>query len=290
MSVVKVRQVDAELGHEKYFTGRRVYEVDTDDLIDDESTALTASDGTDSIPGKGDEWTADHPAVVVRRTARRLNREQFTFEVTVEYSSEPARVGSASQADNPLNRGNSYEYGDEMVTEPYFEDETTPTPKRVVNTNGKPFASDPTRERVVGTITITRNVADFDDENVRNWRNKINDDNVTIRGIQYAADRLRVLSWTGSGPMEENGVTYWTERIRLGIKMDGNGWTDEFTCFDHEQLINGELKDIKNADGDPVTKPYPLAENGSAAATPETKAHVLEFRPYRKASFSGWNL
>lgn len=190
-------------------TGTRVYAVRFDDLTFTQSDIFTADDGTTAIPGTGDDWDGSSPASVVGRSYDSTD-DQLQVTVTIEYSSSSDKQREAIE--NPLSRPTVYGYGENGVSEPYFRDvDDLP----VVNSAGYEFADMPVRDRSIGTITATRNVASFDDAVAESYRDRINTSSVTINGVTYAARTLRIAGWSATGPHEENGTEFWTETIAI---------------------------------------------------------------------------
>lgn len=259
--------------------GERTYRVRFagDGSVHSAKDAESASDGSNTIPTIGAAWSSGDPAKVKGRNATKGEQDQHTYEVTVSYSSES---GSVETIENPLARPTDYSYEDESVTEPYFRD-TDDAP--VVNSAGDDFQDLPERERVVGNITITRNVATFNDATAQGYRDKINNADKTINGVTYLARVLRIRSWTATGPHEENDVTFWTETIKIGKRVDT--WDDFFEDRGLNELEGGQPKPITDADGQAIQLPYPLDGSGAKKANATDAPAIITRKPYAAVTF-----
>lgn len=276
MAVIEVTIIREEYAQDgNKYNGVRVYQVKTNDINDDVVDALYANDGTTAVDDVGDTWGSTK-AKSKRATA--FSEDLLTYEVTVEYSSETDPADSFPE--NPLSMPNQYAYSGENVTEPYFRDVDGDP---VVNSAGDDYAELPQRERNPRTITITRNVATFDDSVAQPYIERINSSSVSINGVSYNARKCRITNYDATGPHEQNGVEYWTETIV--IKCRAEGWDDKLEDRGLNELDSGKVKPILDTKHEPVVSPYPLNGAGvkkpNATDTPAQRTH----KPYTAGAF-----
>ena len=280
MAIVEVKlKTESKDLADGVWTGVRIFSVETDSLDDTVDDVKDADDGTTAIPDIGDAW-AGGSSLKARGYAIRHDYDEHPlfYEVTVNYSSKD---DGSSTIENPLSRPTQYSYEDSQAQEPYFRD-TDDNP--VVNSAGDDFTDLPARDSAEGVIVITRNVASFNDLTAEGYRNKINSANKTINSVTYATGTLRIVGWSASGPNEENGVTFWTETIRIAKRAAG--WDHVFEDRGLNQLDDDDKRiPILDANNVQVTVPYPLNGSGAAQATPATAPAVITFKPYEATSF-----
>ena len=279
MSFIEVQVKSEELKTAKGIrTGTRVYDVTSDDVDDDVHGAETADDGTTAIPSIGDAWdgTLTTCLVIGRSVKHGGDDDPLYYEVTIEYSSEQ----TGQEIENPLSRPTQYSYDDNIVQEPYFRD-TDDLP--VTNSAGDDFAALPSRGASEGVIVVTRNVSSFNDLTAESYRNTINSANKTINGVTYTARTLLIAGWSATGPHLENGVTFWTETIRIAKRAAT--WDDKFEDRGLNELSSGKPKPILDAKNQPITAPYPLNGSGAKRVNVTDAPAVITRKPYAAGSF-----
>jgi len=126
-------------------------------------------------------------------------------------------------------------YQDEVGTEAYFTDYSTPDPKRVTNSAGDPFETFQERETGDTILTIVVNEATFSPIVTDQYKFTTNQQIVTIDGTSYAPGTLRLTLPTaqkvteqveGTGGTSESftyyKVTYTVPRRGLGRQGTGH--------------------------------------------------------------------
>ena len=158
MAVESVQLVSDSYGvADGTWTGRRTYTVRFETLSFDTADTLTADDGTTTVPSIGDAWAAGKSAKATSKEASSTG-DQLEVQVTVGYSSKAE--DQQQTIENPLARPTQYSYEDGEEAEPYFRD-TDDLP--VVNSAGDDFQDLPQRAVSRGYVTVTRNVASYND-------------------------------------------------------------------------------------------------------------------------------
>lgn len=280
MSFTRVEIIGESFTQEKDVrTGKRIWRCSAADTTESCESAMTASDGTTSVASIGDYWSGTTLAKCKSKSAERVNGDsQDQFDVTCDFTT----ASDAQTIENPLARPVKFDYGGSGTLEPYFRDAAGDP---VVTSAGNPFEQMPQRFQYDGTITITRNVAAYNDATAESYRNKVNSDTVTLNGTAYTAKQLLLVNWTASGPNVENDITFWTETIEIAKRIAG--WDQVYEDRDTQELDGaGGLKPILDATHQPVAAPWSLDGSGAAKASPTDAPATLTFVPYAAVAFA----
>jgi hypothetical protein len=274
MSVVKVTLIDENSEtSEGVLTGTRIYQVEVDDITDDSETARSAA----AIPDEGDAWKSGSAMTARKVAAKRVkNDSQFTYQVTVNYSSGSA---ATAEATNPIDRPADIEWSGLSERETYFEDTEG---NLAVNTAGDAFDRLPDRDVAKGlTVRVTRNLSSNLTSSLKNLHKVLTSGSVTIDGITLGAGTARVEDYSVSGPITENGVTYRRTSVTISGKPN---WED---LFESRGRRKGDGTDIVDLHGERVSEPWPLNASGEPLATSADAPAIVTLVPYESAGFSG---
>ena len=194
---------------------------------------------------------------------------------------------SISVAASPLDEPTAYEYDPEIFEEAYYIDKTPTTAKLARHTNNVPFSTLPTRQASIRNIKITKNVdatntmATYD-----GWQDTVNQSSVTIEGLSHAARTLLVSKVGLSKSQTQNGVAFKVLSVELKYKKAT--WDQKFESLGVQELVSGSLRPITNADGQPISEPWPLQSSGAKAASQSDAGYEIVLKPYdQNASFTG---
>lgn len=236
---------------------------------------------------------------------------QTTFEASIApYENEPLmRVVrfsfSSSQTQdeederNPLDRRIKIDWS--SVTYQRFV-KTDRNGDPILNSANDPFIDLPGVDDTRWAINIEQNVSTVPVW-VLTYANKLNSSSVTIDGVTFPAETLKVQSLTISDVQFENKTSFRT--IRLQIQYRENGWPLEVTDAGLHEIIavtggfwhrpikipfldeNGSVLDYDNPRLRAVTRPWPLDSAGAAIQQPgNTNIGILEKDIYETADFT----
>lgn len=267
-------------------TAVRVF-VCVSDSPTDSVAAETADDGTTAIP----ETAAVHPADPTRRVKSvqvQADEEapRTVFTVRVNYSS---KVEEQKKEEDPTDRPDEITWDFEDKAQPYFKDETTPTPKNVVNSAGEPFEEFLERDAGSLTATVRRNVAPgyYDPATAIAYKDVVNQGGFRLDGKQIADGQAKLKAYTAGATKTENGFTYREVQWVLQFR---ESWDDkiEDRGFNEKDPDNpGHVKAIvTNIPPTKPDKPWPLDGSGAAKLFSDDAPEVLTFKPYKKKSFA----
>jgi hypothetical protein len=273
---VELAERECSMNAAGVLTARERYIVECDDEEDTCETARTAS----GVPQRG-EYFLSTDALFASSRAKDAG-DLRTFHVDVEYTSKPGR--EATEPANPLERPAKFSYGGSATEEDFFKD-FSEEPKHVVNSAGEPFEPSPRRLVFAGTITVTRNVANFDDDDRDTYRCTMNNSAITINGVEYLGKTLLCVSISASGPNVENGITFWEEVIE--IHKNPETWDLKALDYGYSEKSGTGLVKITDKANQPVSKPWPL--NGSGLKQPNATDAPAEINyvRYKAEDWSG---
>jgi hypothetical protein len=280
-------------------TATRVYVVEVQ-AGDNSETARLAP----GLPSYGDSFPGASAMKVKSIQAASHQDDLTTYLVTVEYSESSGGTSTQASGTNPLEAPPTYSYGGSAVTEPVFFD-TSPQPgdwdeeaqgewqgKPIVNSADELFDEQPQRERVLGTLTITRNETDYNDLGAEAYKGTVSAAPVTIRGITYVPGTLRMGNITADGPHEatyttEAGsvvtVSYW--RVTYELQKNIRGWKLSLEDRGRHELVENSTtpgtfaqRKIVLPDGTLPIHPYPLDGEGHAKEQAHEPPAILQFQ------------
>ena len=267
------------------FRGTRRYRVEFDADEFSIGPAITANDGTESIPSVGDSWSAGSALEVVGYSADNRGDPRGAT-VDVSYSSDQDEQDSATEDPTTVAARITARGADQTV--PYFRDESG-TPKLVTNSAGQAFNELPERIRPEGVeFQIVRRVSTKRTSTLWSLYWSLNNASVTIDGDTLAAGEaaLSDFGYSEKKTVEKNDgttVTFFEETIKIIARPS---WDDVFEDRGLDELDAGELVQILDKDGNPVTKPYPLDGSGAAKANPTDEPAQITFKPYAQKSWA----
>lgn len=255
----------------------------------------------EGIPTDLQPYSTGSPFLAQSWDCQAVPNTALHFDVTVEFYTLDPLSHAAQKTTEPVQRFPDISYGASEGTEPYFIDKSA-TPKPVVNSAGEPFEQYLQRDTGARTITYTRNEASFDPNAMDAYKNTTNDAAVTIDGVEYPTDTLKLAIVTAQKVSEtwrNEGVdtvaTYY--KVTYPLKHRAEGWHDHpldvgYQCAADIDGTTGKisaLTPIVNAAGVPVSKPWPLDGEGAAASL--TAAPIeLDFVPYAPADWTDLHL
>lgn len=213
------------------------------------------------------------------------DRNPLWFQVTATHKQPP---GGAVASGNPLDRPSILSSSYEEWTETYFIDETTPEPKRVVNSMDEQFETLPERKRGAMVLQITKNFANFPANDYDTKKFTTNSVAVTLRGTTYPIDSLLFLPPTAQETYETVGLTdynYFATTFRLAVDaVTLHKHNIEDRGFVQRESLSTSVEPILDEMGFPVKEPWPL--NGAGQAKDRDEApEVLIFLPYASMSW-----
>lgn len=251
-------------------------------------TAVTSDATTDSLvvlayptcPRTWDPYTAADGSADLGAWCYEVHAEvdpndPTTWRVTARYSCKVSRP-DLWEIPNPLLRPSEIEWDSETVTVPLEYDLNG---EAVMSTAYGLFDPPPEREEQRLVLRTTKNLADYDPSFFAPYIGAING----TPWFGFATGSVlcrRVRSARGF----ENGIFFWRTSFefvyrslpvltgteyatdfRTGISFTRVPWDRVFLNQDYYELDGAERVPIFNAHGQPVSRPWPLLSNGSAA-------------------------
>lgn len=271
MAVTAVNLIDREGdadGNDRSATD--TYRVQVDAVADMNEIRL-ASDGTTTIPLRGDAYSASDPRLRVKKVTPRLEKapDIKSWLVTVEYTT--GNVTNENEAENPLDARPVVQWSDNATSEPWFEDIYD---QALTNSAGEVFDPPIQKDIYDATVTITRNVLFYDEVTAEAYRGRVNNFSFPIRGASsnIAAFKAKIISYTGQEQVAGD-FNYWTETIVIATRRDG--WKRRL--LDHgystRDPISGNKTLAKDVEGLPLNEPILL--NGSGQKLPANAPAVF---------------
>lgn len=266
------KKIGARNGYEQ---GRPVigatYIVINSELSDGEAAARAA---VAALPRPSGLWTQ-------RVTASNVNRNPLAFQVEIEYG---VPSGTASTAEDPLDRPSVLSTSYEETTETYFLDEDPDGPKRVTNSAGDTFETLPERKTGFLIVQLQKNSANYPVLVFDLLKFTTNAEEVTIAGLAFPPNSLLFLPATIQETWERvQGEFYPYYQITYRFAVDYNLHVDEVEDLGLNELLDGYKFPILDDAKREVTKPVPL-DNGWALPW-LTMGTKLTFYPYKSVTW-----
>jgi hypothetical protein len=259
--------------------GRRVYHAQSDvpASVDD---ALGASAGGVTVDRPGDSYSNAKPnAIAKHHTSKRLSPRHF--EVTVEYSDLSGGLEAGELQATPLFISSS---GLQTTEEYAIDAEDFP----VQNTAGEPFDRLPSRIAPGRIYRIEKYVNAAGKAIIESVEHTNNDGTVVIDGFVCGENTLLFVNASFEAFKAGAETMY---KCTAEIAYNPRGWVDKVLNVGFSEIADGNRKDITQKDVDsndvPVTKPWPLNQDGSKKSSPTDTPDYIEFFGYPLADWSG---
>lgn len=260
----------------------------------DPYVACTSSDGSTTIPARSDAHPADSAALCYQIEAVPLMEQAndngtMVYEVRVRYTT---RQDWGSLATPPLSRPAEYSGGGQSGTESFlFDVDDVP----VVNSAGDRFEDLPVRENAAQSITITRNESSLALDDFALYSHAINSDSVTILGITFDPQTLKLdpPQWQR---LTEDGTTYYRVTYTLRIRpLSGrypDGWrlTLDDVGYNEKTTAGGSttVRGIVDAHGKELRRPWPLNGSGVKKTNITDAPARFYWKAYLELAFAGF--
>lgn len=307
MAVESVRLVKERFSNkENKYNCMQEYQVKFDVPNAGSFAAMTASvEGGLSIPEYGSQHPQASAIVVSSIEAELVSDSQRHYKVTVEYTPFTTDDDDEETSTiNPVDEPAEISYGATGGTEAYFMDHSS-TPKRVTNSAGDTFESNPERDVSDLTITIAKNQASISPSTFTEMANTVNSGTVVIDGTTYSAGQLKLSAPTAvktrgtyvNDSGETVSVTYYKVTYTFTARADG--WNHEIVDVGYQYLApdpndntKKKLMPINDASGKQVKKPWTLDGLGGKLGDPAVSATLGDgvqpilrtFKPYMSAN------
>jgi len=309
MSVTSVEPInDNRSGNEVYNeadgtsvkTSRKAWRVHTSSNTDDEHDVLASA----LLPKIGTAHSGDANSRCIGRQCNPESHGQKRQWIFVaDYSNKYAIE------ENPLNDPAKTEWSTETFQTPIWEDVDG---NGIVNSAGDPFDPPPEKDDSRWTSITRKNVL----PSVPNWifayQDGVNSDSFTIDGVGVEATWAKVSAIHLGEVQERNDTEYRVLTVTIHYRGEGEGvgsgsgsygsgsGTDAIEPWDLNLLdqgfreiddegsgASGNIRNIKNADGEDITAPVPLDGEGHKIVDPSLENSVfLQFQVYRQRAFS----
>jgi hypothetical protein len=205
--------------------------------------------------------------------------------VTVRYRTPS---NTRTQTGSPGDRSPIITWGTQLESRPLLKDFTTPTAKVVVNTAGQPF--DPPPTTLVGVpyveVTVWKTSSQFTGTVVPLIAQCpiVNSGSFTIDGVAFSARKLLATVERAEKEFEDTETYY---RVSYRFLINNDTWDLKLLSYGYYENVGGEWKPIVDTEGSLVTRPYPLAPDGTKESDPSNAGTEMTFLPYRVVSFTG---
>lgn len=271
----------------------RVFDVFTDSVSDGTQVALTADDGSTSIPSIGDAHPVDTYALCRNIDAEPKESEPKKFVVTVTYNTQTNFAGinfsgsqTPQQYQSPLDEPYEITFGFNTEEEVLWEDFST-TPKEILNSAGQMFDPPVTRQILIPTMTVTRSEATFHPSKPINYVNRINSEDWTLGSAATIAKGIARCAGITGVSRNTSGVTYW--RVTYEFHFKAEKW-NPVKILDQGLFCknsNGDFVPAEDDNGEAVTFPVNLDGNGfQVVPFSSPRAFYLEFNIYEEVDFN----
>lgn len=292
MSVVEVTAGDIKYDTKGVRTTTRRWLVDL-------GASASLKDAILSIPvQRYDPHPLDSGMLALEATGKRVSDLSLgKFYVEVEYSSEAFDQGNTgsqpSQNSNetpPPQRPWLITTGSvtrEVVLGP--KDFTDGTPKDVVNAAGQPYADPPLMRHVCHTVLTIKGFKELGSVNVMDkmntFRNTTNKNAATFAGYSIPVNMGLVTKFDWQQQYDQ-GQYFWA--FELGIEINPDTWALQVANVGTTMKISSSVPacDIIIR-GVPVTKPVPLAADGTRPLNPGEPLNYITFQPYKLQNWTG---
>jgi hypothetical protein len=198
----------------------------------------------------------------------------YVFEFTVTYSSR--LTGDLNLS--PLQAPVVYEWDSQTYIQ---EVDVDANGDGIVNSAGVPLRFD--REFNDRLLVVTKNFADHDDSDYDAYYQTVN--NSTFFGRD--AGQVKFVNVRAIKITEDSGQTYWQKAFYFHIRPTVTGWTKLYIDKGTMELNdNGDLVNIKDAEGEPVSEEV-LLDGAGKKASPGSLATLGQATLFASADFSG---
>lgn len=269
-----------------------VFLVQTDNVNEPKANIVAATGFGYFTPNPEDDTKLSQ-----RATVRNHNNEPYLFEVEIFFSSSTS-TEEAESAD-PLDRTTKIRWRSSTYQKFVWKDRNGDP---IATTAGELFEDVPGIDDVRWVISVEKNVSSVPTW-VLNYENKLNDTTVTVDGVQFDDELLKLQNLDISNELVENKVKYRRLTFDLHYRSDGwklqianRGYYERYdgNLFDDVQPIKIPFADESGNQLDPdnprrrkVSSPYPIDSAGFAIKRPTTSnIHIAEFDVYETADFS----
>ncbi|MBL8799267.1 MAG: hypothetical protein JNM56_35605 [Planctomycetia bacterium] len=282
-------------GTQRRYTRR--FRVLMDSALDDSYEVLRV----EGIPRITDPYVSSKGATDLGARCHDRNAEQVEghrrmWEVTAEYSTDPADIGDPDKEgggdggeQDPLAQPAEIVWDGNEATRPaeVGYDANFGTVRGVVNSAGDPFDPPYEIDDYRPTLTITRNQANYSQGLALAYVNKVNNDG--FFGFAPGQAKCKKIS---AKSVTEKGRTFWSVTYVFELRET---WEVQYLDQGIYEWVGNDRRHIKTDDPErlPVSAPVPL--NGAGGKLP--RADVLDgnfayrtYLFYTSASFSGLNL
>ncbi|HUX15813.1 MAG TPA: hypothetical protein VMW52_05025 [Phycisphaerae bacterium] len=229
------------------------------------------------IPRRGDKHPGDPFAFCRRIVPESLGKGQILWRVTAEYYT-PGGGGGAGDSTNPLDQPADVSWGFEQISQ---QVDTDLGGKPLVNSAGEPFDLAPEISFARPVLSISRNEARFDSALAAEFcggRGAVNSG--SFRGWAKGTVLVRNIS-----AQSQRAGDFAYDRVTYELLFDSAGWNLQPLNVGYQQLVDGERQLIRDAQGQPLSRPAALNKDGTAKA-PGAVVERLSFKMHPEKSFS----
>ena len=233
------------------------------------------------------QYLSQHPnnpwALLTERTISQQDKNQDgrIWHIDASYTTD---IPPIPKTENPLELPPKLEYRSQKRKRTIWVDLDG---KPCVNTAGQIFDPPLEIDETGAILTITRNEANFSfGTHIKPLVNRTNDS-----AIWGAAEKTLLIQEVTGNDAYHEGAQYWV--VKYVIEYNERGWDESVLSRGMMQLdSNGKLMRCKDANGQDVTEPVPLDENGKqvpASALPGG-AFFKDFRTKETYDLSNLNI
>lgn len=230
----------------------------------------------------GDPHDYDPLTGVKRVRVKQLkHRNPWRYSVTKTFSNTVPDQQDM-EADNPFDEEPevSWDDGEAEITIDKDRDG-----KAILLPTGRPF--DPGVKMLIpaGRLVITRNERVLDVDPGLNYRKRVNANPWAGR----AAETMMLKSITSSRKVR-NRIVYFPTTYTF--EWNPLGWNEELLAADTYEIVDDEVRPIRDDDGNPITDPLPINESGQLIpreSLPDA-AYFIQAKKYKLANFEDMRL
>jgi len=233
------------------------------------------------IPRVGQRHPADPTAVCRSVDPKAIS--PTLWRVTASYYSPSGGVNEQGEPVNPLDMPPEVHWGFEQIMQ---QVDTDLDGNPIVNAAGDPF--DPLHEISYArpVLSVTRNEQTFPIALARAYaggRGAVNSDG--FRGWPPKTAKCRNIS---GDDQRAGDIAYC--RVTYEIAFDADGWQPKFLDVGFREKKNGEMQEILDENGQPVSQPVALNADGTATAAGGKVRRTEPFKLHPELSFSALGL
>lgn len=293
-AIVQLRESGSGSSDPTYRRLVRVYMVTVDTRTDDSTHVNTYLDGFFA-------FGSDHPNYsAAKHTYRDIRRmgDVDSLHWRCELIWETPTGTSGTEDPNPLDRDPV------IVWSAVVDQRTLPrdyVDEPIVNTVGVPFDNPPLQTYVSFEVSYTRNEASipwtfFAQDNKFGNFAYVNSDSFTLDGKTIGAKHA--LMWIESAPkLIENGTTYYAITYKFllrasagsgsGGALDDSTWRARVANYSYYYALSStDFRSIKDDDGAPIARPWPMDENGAMKTSWSDLPYISTFQMHMEVAFS----